>query len=362
MLSPNTTNRRQLLHWRPLHGVMIALALIAPLMLTAWLGGAEALQRVKHFPLGLLLLMLVMAFVCWNLNAARLRLMLGGRAGRLGQRGALGIELASKFALCATPGGSGGPATLLLLLARRGFPPAKGAAVFLIDQGCDLLFFLAMLSGLVLFSLLSDAQWPHQSLVQWALVGLAFMATLVSVIMRYLPRLLRARGIQTAWPSRFQRSWLARRLLRCRYALKVTLALPRTTLLVMMLLTTAHWLMRYSLLYLAVLGVGGHADWMWTFLTQMLAMAASQFSFLPGGAGAAEIGVGSLLLPLMGREQAAAAVLVWRLVSYHLYLAAGAPLFALYSYRMLRRSPENKAPGNISSENMRSKSKHRQVR
>lgn len=69
----------------------------------------------------------------------------------------------------------------------------------------------------------------------------------------------------------------------------------------------------------------------------MLAMAASQFSFLPGGAGAAEVGVGSLLLPLMGREQAVAAVLVWRLISYHLYLAAGAPLLLLYSARLLRQ-------------------------
>ncbi|HBM29499.1 MAG TPA: TIGR00374 family protein, partial [Halomonas sp.] len=43
------------------------------------------------------------------------------------------------------------------------------------------------------------------------------------------------------------------------------------------------------------------------------------------------------LLPLMGREQAAAAVLVWRLISYHLYLAAGAPLLLLYSARMLRQ-------------------------
>lgn len=338
MHSTNTTKRRQLLKWRPVHGVMIALALIAPLVLTAWLGGAEALQRVRHFPLELLLLMLLLAFLCWNLNAMRMRLMLGGRAGRLGQGSALGIELASKFALCATPGGSGGPVTLLMLLAQRGFPPAKGAAMFLIDQGCDLLFFLAMLSGLVLFSLFSDTQWPHQSLIQFALVGLVLIATLVSVVMRFLPSLLRAGGVITSWPTRYRRRWMVRRLLRCRHALKVTLELPRSILIAMLALTTAHWLMRYSLLYLAVLGVGGQADWMWTFLTQMLAMAASQFSFLPGGAGAAEVGVGSLLLPLMEREQAAAAVLVWRLVSYHLYLAAGAPFFVLYSYRILRRS------------------------
>ncbi|WP_386082840.1 YbhN family protein [Vreelandella sp. F11] len=339
MQSTNTINRRQLLKWRPIHGVLIALALIAPLVLTVWLGGALALQRVRHFPLELLLLMLLLAFLCWNLNALRLRLMLGGRAGRLGQRGALGIELASKFALCATPGGSGGPVTLLMLLAQRGFPPAKGAAIFLIDQGCDLLFFMAMLSGLVVFSLFSNTQWPHQSLIQFSLVGLVLLATLVGMLMRFLPSLLRAGGVITSWPSRYRRRWLARRLLRCRHALKVTLKLPRSILIAMLTLTASHWLMRYSLLYLAVLGVGGHADWMWTFLTQMLAMAASQFSFLPGGAGAAEVGVGTLLLPLMEREQAAAAVLIWRLVSYHLYLAAGAPLFVLYSYRMLRRSP-----------------------
>ncbi|MGM0693539.1 MAG: lysylphosphatidylglycerol synthase domain-containing protein [Pseudomonadota bacterium] len=112
--------------------------------------------------------------------------------------------------------------------------------------------------------------------------------------------------------------------------------LPLATLLAMLGLTAVHWLLRYSLLYLAALGAGGYADWLlWTFLTQMLAMAASQFSFLPGGAGAAELGVGGLLLPLMEREQAAAAVLV----SYQLYLAAGAPLFLLSAYRLVRRTP-----------------------
>ncbi|MGM0535614.1 MAG: lysylphosphatidylglycerol synthase domain-containing protein [Pseudomonadota bacterium] len=101
---------RRLPRWRPLHGLLIVLALVAPLLVTTGLGGPDALAAVTRFPLALLVLMLLMAFACWNLNAARLRLMLDGRAGRLGQRGALSIELASKFALCATPGGSGGPA------------------------------------------------------------------------------------------------------------------------------------------------------------------------------------------------------------------------------------------------------------
>ncbi|CAM4178105.1 hypothetical protein VRRI112168_16925 [Vreelandella rituensis] len=89
--------------------------------------------------------------------------------------------------------------------------------------------------------------------------------------------------------------------------------------------------MRYSLLYLAVLR-GGWPCRLDMDVSYPDAGHDSQFSFLPGGAGAAEVGVGGLLLPLMERDQAPAAVLVWRLMSYHLYLAAGAPLFILYSY------------------------------
>ena len=334
-LSTATKPQRQL-RLRPLYVVLLLAALTVPLALASLAGGSLAFAHIKHFPVSLLLLMVTMAVLCWNLNAARLRLMLSGRAGKLGQGGALGIELTSKFALCATPGGSGGAATLLLLLHQRGVSPAKGTAIFLIDQGCDLIFFIAMLSGVVMISLVSNTQWPHQTIIQLSLIGLALLALSMSLAMAFLPRLLRSHKGWLIGLSAFRRRWLARRLLRCRQALKVTLALPRLTLAAMLMLTTAHWLLRYSLLYLAVLGVGGHADWLWTFLTQMLAMAASQFSFLPGGAGVAEIGVGSLLLPLMEREQAAAAVLIWRLISYHLYLAAGAPLFLLLSARLLR--------------------------
>lgn len=336
MLSPGTTKPRRLLHFRPAHAALLLAALVAPLLMTVVVGGRDALSQIQQFPLGLLVTMLAIALLCWNLNAARLRLMLNGRAGTLGQRGALGVELAAKFALCATPGGSGGPVTLLVLLAQRGISPAKGAGVFLIDQGCDLLFFFVMLSGLVLLAQVGDAAWPYQTLIQLALAALAILALSMAAMMGCLPTLLRARRLPTLGLSVYRRRWLTRRLLRCRYALKVTLALPRLTLAMIMGLTAAHWLLRYSLLFLAVVGVGGDISWLWTFLTQMLAMAASQFSFLPGGAGAAEVGVGSLLLPFMAHDQVAAAVLVWRLISYHLYLAAGAPLFMLYSARLLQ--------------------------
>ena len=59
-----------------------------------------------------------MIVVCWFINGLRLRLLLAGRAGKLGQLQSVGIIMASEFAFCATPGGSGGPLTLMALLAR----------------------------------------------------------------------------------------------------------------------------------------------------------------------------------------------------------------------------------------------------
>ncbi|UYG00939.1 lysylphosphatidylglycerol synthase transmembrane domain-containing protein [Halomonas sp. GD1P12] len=321
---------------RRLHALPVVLllaAVVAPLVLVLLAGGREALLYARAFPTSLLGLMVVIAAVCWNINALRLRLMLG--IGTLNQRSALGIELAAKFALCATPGGSGGPVTLLALLSRRGVPPAKGTAVFLIDQGCDSLFFLSMLGLAVAASLIGETRWPHQGLIEAALLGLGVLFTLFVFVILYLPRLLRLRP--KARPQAVRRRWLARRLLRGRRALAMTLRLPKPTLAAILLLTALHWVLRYSLLFIAVIGVGGQADWLWTFLIQMLAMAASQLSFLPGGAGAAELGVGTLLLPLMAQEQVAAAVLVWRLVSYHLYLGVGAPVFLLLGARWLKR-------------------------
>lgn len=326
--------------WRRHHLGLLGLALLAPVLVSWWLGGREALAALGDFPAPLLALMVGIAVLCWNLNALRWRLLLSGRVGRLGQRGALALEMAAKFALCATPGGTGGVATFLLLLARRGYPPARASAIYLVDQCCDLLFFALMLALLVAATLLGAVDWPHRTLIGAALLGLALLLLGLGAILAWLPRLLRRRP-WLAWPGPGRRRRVARQLLSGRRTLIATLRLPPQVLAAIFALCCLHWLLRYSLLYLAVLGIAGQGgtlgDWAWTFVVQMLAMAASQFSVLPGGAGTAELSVGALLLPLLARDQAAAAVVVWRLVSYHLYLLAGAPVFLALLGGALRR-------------------------
>lgn len=318
-----------------LHLLFITLALSAPLLLTHWVGGDAAWSELASFPFSILLSMLALAVLCWNLNALRLRLLLNGRAGPMSQRSALSIELATKCALCATPGGSGGPAVLLTLLARRDLSPAKGAGVFLIDQGLDSLFFISLLSGLTVYTLTVDTGWPYQTLIQWSLLGLLTIILLVALCLWTFPRWRLSAFANSRFAGRAWQRTLLRRSLRCRQAFLRTLTLPKRILGAVWVLTVMHWCARYSLLYLAITGVGGNIDWLWTFFTQMLGMAASQFSFLPGGAGTAEIGVSALLMPFLTTAQIGAAILIWRLVSYHLYILAGAPVLLWFGVKHL---------------------------
>lgn len=96
-------------------GWLLLFGLIGASLIPLVLGGSDMFPRLRAFPLDSLLLMFGMIVVCWFING--LRLLLAGRAGKLGQLQSVGIIMASEFAFCATPGGSGGPLTLMALLA-----------------------------------------------------------------------------------------------------------------------------------------------------------------------------------------------------------------------------------------------------
>ncbi len=308
----------------------LAIGILVAVLIPLWLGGSDMLGRLQRFPAGLWPVMFAMIGLCWCINALRLRLLLGNLAGRLNLRRCLGTVMATEFAICATPGGSGGPLTLLALLGRHGVRPARASAVFAMDQLSDLAFFLCALAGIFLYALFHHLNHSLQWLLMLSgllmLGGLALGIALVRwhrQVIRGNGKLLRMMGV-----SKHKRRRWARKLLHFLAAFKDTCALPRSTLLKAFALTCLHWGVRYSVLYMALQGLGADVRWAWTFLIQMLSLSAGQFSLLPGGAGAAELTSAALLAPMVGKSTAAAAILIWRVVTYYFYLLAGAPVFA----------------------------------
>ncbi len=301
--------------------------LLAAVLIPALLGGTGLYERLRTFPPGLLLVMIAMILVCWSLNALRLRLLLGRQT--LGQRRALGIVVATEFAICATPAGAGGPITLAALLMRRGVAPARATAAFAVEHLGDLLFFCCALFGVLVYALTHALSAHVGNLLMVGALLLGAVLTMLVLLARYHRGLFRfnGRALRRLGVSRRKRYRWARRMLRFRNELGLTLSLPRRTLLAAFLLTSVHWLLRYSVLYLTLQGLGHDIAWAWTFLVQMLALTAGQLSLLPGGAGSAELASMALLAPLAGKSTTAAAILIWRFVTYYLYLIVGAPVF-----------------------------------
>ena len=311
--------------------------LLAALLIPLVLGGSEMFLRLSSFPLDLLLGMLGMIVACWGLNALRLRLLLGDSVGGLSPLKSLGVVMATEFAICATPGGSGGPLTLMTVLSRNGVRPAKSSAVFATDQLSDLLFFLCALLGILLYALFHELSQKLEWMLSLSAILMLGGLCLGIGFARYHRQIIKLNGgllkrFNTTATTR--RHW-ARKLLHFRNAFVDTLKMPRQKLAQVFVLTCLHWGLRYSVLYLALRGLGVDIQWAWSFLIQMLSLSAGQLSLLPGGAGAAELTSAALLAPIVGKSTAAAAILIWRAVTYYFYLIAGGPVFLLLVGRPL---------------------------
>lgn len=318
-------------------GILLFTALLAAVLIPLLLGGNDTWSRLQNFPRNELLIMFGMILLCWVVNTLRLRLLLGDQCHKVGRVKSLGVVMAAEFAYCATPGGSGGPLTIMALLARNGVRPARGSAVFAMDQLSDLLFFLCALIGILIYAL-----FQHLSeRLEWLLIvsAISMFGGLLScvVVARQHRLLIRLSGrllVRLNVKGTTRLRW-ARKLLHFLAAFTDTLKLPIPTLIKVFALTCVHWLLRYSVLYLALRGLGADLQWAWCFLIQMLSLSAGQFSLLPGGAGAAELTSAALLAPMVGKSTAAAAILIWRAVTYYFYLVVGGPVFLLMLGRPL---------------------------
>ncbi|WP_312933902.1 lysylphosphatidylglycerol synthase transmembrane domain-containing protein [Stutzerimonas nitrititolerans] len=319
------------------HWWILAAALTGAVLIPLLLGGSGLFSRLRSFPLDLLALMLGMIVLGWYLNAQRLRLLVGRRT--LAQRRAIGIVMATEFAICATPGGAGGPLTLMALLMRHGVPPSKGTATYAVEQLSDLLFFICALVGVLIFALTHAMNAYIASLLGITTALLIGVVVLLALLGRFHRQVFLLNGWlvgRLGVKQRRKRRW-ARKMIRFRNALLDCFRLPRRVLLGVFALTTLHWLLRYSVLYLTLRGLGSELAWAWTFIVQLLALTAGQFSLLPGGAGSADLASAALLTPLVGKSTTAAAILIWRFVTYYFYLIVGAPVFVHLAGRTLFR-------------------------
>ena len=132
-----------------------------------------------------------------------------------------------------------------------------------------------------------------------------------------------------------KRRW-ARKVLGFRNALVDCFRLPRRILLAVFGLTTLHWLLRFSVLYLTLRGLGSELAGPGPSSCNCSRSPPARSACCPG-AGSAELASAALLTPMVGKSTTAAAILIWRFVTYYFYLIVGAPVFLQLAGRPLLR-------------------------
>lgn len=321
--------------------LLIALALAVGAAIPVFIGGRALLPELRSLPTPVWLVALGSVAVGWLINALRLRLVLGGLGQRLGLPRAVAKIMAIEFATNATPAGSGGALAYVYLVAQRGVSSSHAAAMYALDQVLDLTFFLAAL--LVIAPLLLAG--PNEAHLGWqigallTLLGGGCVLLWLTVrdyrrVLLWAGRMLHHLRIRVA-----RRRQLARWILRFRHGLGLLLGLARWRLGLVYVLCVCHWLIRYSILFWIVRGLGEHVPWSYLFLTQMLSFGAGQATLLPGGSGGVELGFSALLAPWLPAATLAAGLIAWRCATYYWLLLAGAGPFVLLIGRRLWQEP-----------------------
>lgn len=311
-------------------------------------------ERLHAFPWwGFPCLFLVVA-MSWVANAARLRLIAQGMGYALRFRNALTIVLSADFGIAATPGGVGGAAIRIGLLRQFGFAIPIGCSMLAVDMMVDWLLF-----GVLLLFAIADAwdstRWRSLVFALWQALPKPILwgitaATVLLLVWRYLPR--RHHGCP-AGLGRLPGRWvgLQRRLRADGRELRSNLRLGRSAISLLfsnhrglvgwvVLMSMVQMGCRYGVLPLTIAFFTAGEDPFALMAFQGFAFGLSMLLVFPGGGGGVELLTLYVLSNLIPKPSVGVVLFLWRLYTYHLYLAAGGLVFFRTLSRLDGVSPQ----------------------
>lgn len=274
----------------------------------------------------------------------RLRILTGGE---LGWRRAFEITALWEFATAVAPAVLGGTSVAIYVIARDGIALGRSAAIVLVTAMLDELFFLVF-APLVFFRVGIDRLFPEQlDQALWGLpiqalfwVGYAFIALMKLAV--FYAVFFRPRAIKFFLVTLFRHRWLRR--LRPRMAeagddlIAASAEFKGRSLafwLKAIAATWCSWGARFLVLNFiaaAFFPVSAHAL---MYARQIVLWVVLLISPTPGASGAAEFAFVGFMRDLLPAGALLVVVaILWRLLTYYLYLFAGAMVLP----RWLRRT------------------------
>lgn len=296
------------------------------------------LARLDPRPIGLVIGLMVLYWAC---DAGRMMALASALGGDLRGLNSLRVSLVGAAAANLTPFNSGGEALQAYLLSRCGLTVGEATAIVAVKTFLNAVARLAL--GLAIPAwLISIGEWHFSRGVDVALrIGLSLYACGLAVAVYLILRpeainavvapLLRSRiALRTLGEKRSGRflAFVRRTIDEFRDGLVAFRRCGRSALLASAGLSFAAWLILISIPAFVLRAFGLAIPFVRTLGAAIVFYFAAAYAPTPGSSGVAEIGFAALFsavvpVPLLGPF-----VAVWRLLTYHLTIAAGGLLMA----------------------------------
>ena len=306
-------------------GVLIGVAVIVSLAVPLLIGGKQSLLDIGALPAQTYLLLFAVMAVCWLMRAIKWHLLLSRLGASISFARSFAMSLAIDFAFVSTPAGLGGYAASMYCARRAGISMSAATTVTFIDQLLDLIFFALALPLAALTLLWTDMP---RALSLSAFIASASLIVVALVIMlmhrRFVRWLCGDNYFSRRWPRlRDKQNRLLEFLDHVGADSRFLFSGPPLVTATLIGTTAIQWLTRYGVLWAALALLGHTVPFALTLLSQSLILHAAMWTGVPSGGGGAELGLSAALIAIVPASVIATALILWRLVTFHLCLVAG---------------------------------------
>ena len=320
--------------------VCILIGLVIPVVLLE----GQVLATLHQVSLGSILMLLPLVFFCWWLNVERCFVLVSDHLVGLSRRRMMTFYLIIELFSKATPLGGGAPVAAVSLLRPLGVPAPVTLSLFVVMALVDIAVVVTILTAVFLFGVLAYLGVDPLLRDGITLLMIPLLALSIALLWRHsrallvlLLKILKACRLRAVYRRR-----IARAVLRIRISVRNMLARSLAVWMRLLLLSLFYWVAMLSILYCSVRIAGADVSWPATVAIQILSTGFGELLMLPGAAAGAEFGAAVMLTPLTGAAAAGVAIMIWRLMTFYLYLFAGfmASLSVAGGFRQIVREVE----------------------
>jgi uncharacterized protein (TIRG00374 family) len=325
--------------------VSLSIAVLAAILYFTWEPGTfrEMAQNVNA---GLLWIAFGAVGLRVLLGGSRLRYISHGKLSLVrGMRGAVAWD----FMSAVTPSAVGGAPLAAYFVAKDNrIPVGEATAILLFSMLMDQIWFAVSIPLILLTTAYIDVFPPALGAIGAGTLSAYFVGMMLWAVFFAYATLIRPGILEQVatwivrlkWLRRFE-GRVRRELVQLRRQAAVLRSQPPRFFVIGFLWSAGIWLTRYLTLLFVVLSVYPLVD-AFTFVVRTGAMMLTAMAIpTPGGSGGIEGLYVLFLAPLMPKGIVGPTLLAWRLLAYHLFIAAGSVMtFFAVKRRFLRKNME----------------------